>query len=88
MGGAAKTAAERKIFMSTISARAAGWEMTWTKISLRYARAVIELDIFIARHHTANRASEPPRFQGSHAAVPRGVADGSRERVDFCSTIV
>ena len=50
MAGAAKTAAQRKIFKSTISARAAGWEMMPRRISLRYAQVVIELGIFIAKH--------------------------------------
>ena len=58
MDGAAKTVAQRKIFRSTICARAAGWGMTRKKISSRSARAVTELDISIAKQHKANREIE------------------------------
>jgi hypothetical protein len=40
MDGVAKTAAQPKIFRSTIFAPAAGWEMMPKRISLRYARVV------------------------------------------------
>jgi hypothetical protein len=60
MAGAAKTAAQRKIFRSTTSARAAGWEMMPKKTLLRSAQVAIERDIFIAKRHRASRKSDRP----------------------------
>jgi len=54
MGGAAKTAAQSKIFRCTMSVHAVGWGMTWKKISLRSAPAVTGRDIVIAKDHQAN----------------------------------
>ena len=48
MDGAAKTAAQHKIFSSTTSAHAASSEMMPKRISLRSVRAVIEPDTYIA----------------------------------------
>jgi hypothetical protein len=58
MGGAAKTAAEREIFRSTITALAADWEMMPNRISLRYAQGVAGPDIFIAKQHRTSRESD------------------------------
>lgn len=58
MGSAAKIAAQRKTSRSTTSVPAAGWGMTWKRISSRSARAVTELDISIAKQHKANREIE------------------------------
>jgi hypothetical protein len=72
MGGAARIAAQRKIFRSTASARAAGWEMTWNKISLRSARVVIERGIFIVKNQSAIRENALPRFRSFSRRSPLG----------------
>jgi len=53
MDGAARTAAQHKIFRSTTSARAAGWGMMPKRISLPSAQPVTEPSIFTAKHHRA-----------------------------------
>ena len=58
MDGAAKTAAQHKIFSSTTSAHAASSEMMPKRISLRSVRAVIEPDTYIATQNTANREDD------------------------------
>jgi hypothetical protein len=55
MGGAAKIAAERKIFRSITSVRAASWEVMLRRISSRSARVVTELDISTAKKHKTTR---------------------------------
>ena len=47
-----------KIFRSTTSARAPNWGMMPKRISLRFARAVIEPDTYIATQNRANREGD------------------------------
>jgi hypothetical protein len=61
MGGAAKTAARRKIFRCTTSARVADWETMSKRISLHSARAVTEPGIFIAKQRRTSRDSDRAR---------------------------
>ena len=62
MGGAAKTAARRKIFKSTTSAPAAGWGMMPKRISSRCVPAVIEsgTSIGMRRREIRSAASRGP----------------------------